>query len=184
MKFIGLIFIAILVPTSFAHACPDLSGRYEFVDAAWNGSVEIEQHSCTRLTLTRTRKVAASAKYPDGIWIDRKVLRTNGRPYVGFADSTLSARNRDEAFQTASWENKRLVIRQYLGASEKCGGIYFLNRGKCHVTKYILQREAGGDGLAWTQSGVWWKEGGRAVTDIYTLIRKSEAQSIPLVASN
>ena len=184
MKHLIFLFIGFCGSIAAAHACPNLSGSYVFAEAPWNGSVEIEQKNCKSVRITHSRNVAVSARYPEGVWIESKNLRVDGRTYVGFTDATEPAKDQSEVFQKTSWEDRHLVIRNFAGSPRKCGYAYFTSRGECHVAKSTLRRADHGDGLIWVQTGVWWNEGGEPVTAKHRLIRKTESDSLPRYASN
>ena len=176
MNYLAVCCLALLTSTEGVFACPAFSGEYRFADRPWNGLIQVEQNGCTSVIITRTRKVDVSARYPDGIWTDVRVLKIDNQPYVGFSDSTQPASLESKTFQKVSWVNQRLVFRQYVGSQKRCEGKYFLNQSDCHVTEYSLHRED--RTFVWMQKGVWWDEDGRFISDRYVLVPTGRSSSM------
>ena len=182
MKFVAVLVFIFLGKAAFAGDCPDLSGHFKFVDQPWNGSIEVEQHECARLKVTRVRPVAVSPKYPLGSWTEARALKADGLAYVGYADASLKANSETVAYHKVTWESGRLVLRHYFGSKQTCGDRYAFNSGRCHVTEYILNPQA--EAYAWTQKGLWFSEGATFAEDRYALVKTNDAPSTARVAKN
>ncbi len=176
MKTLSLITFAVLVFPHLAQACPDFSGHYRFVEAPWNGTLRIEQKGCAKISLSYSRKVAASAVLTQNLKLD-------GRAYVGIENASVRANPNSTWYQKASVEKDRLVLRQYSGPAKICAGKYSYNNSRCHLITYTLKPEARGEDFAWTETGVWWTEGGKHVSNRYVL-NKTTGPYITAVAQN
>ena len=144
-------------------ACPDFSGHYKFAEQPWNGSITIEQTGCRRMVITQTK----------GRSVLKQSVRLDGKAYVGVEDASKRANQDTSWFQKVSWQKDRLVLRQYSGSMRECSGQHAFNSDRCHLLEYALVHDEKANSYVWTQSGLWWTDGGRHSTQNYALSKYS-----------